>query len=87
MARGGHVDVCVTGALEVDERGNLASWTVPGEFVRGPGAAMDLAVGAERVIAAMNHVGPSGELAAEPVQPSAHRGRVCRHRGYRSWRI
>ena len=61
MARGGHIDVCVTGALEVDERGNLASWTVPGKFVRGPGAAMDLAVGAERVIAAMNHVGPSGE--------------------------
>ena len=62
IARGGHVDVCVTGALEVDERGNLANWTVPGKFVRGPGAAMDLAVGAERVIAVMNHVGPSGEL-------------------------
>ncbi len=62
MARGGHVDVCVTGALEVDERGSLANWTVPGKFVRGPGAAMDLAVGAGRVIAAMNHVGPSGEL-------------------------
>ena len=62
MSRGGHIDVCVTGAMEVDERGNFASWTVPGKFVRGPGAAMDLAVGAERVIAAMNHVGPSGEL-------------------------
>ena len=62
MSRGGHVDVCVTGALEVDEEGSFASWTVPGKFVRGPGAAMDLAVGAERVVAAMNHVGPSGEL-------------------------
>ncbi len=62
MARGGHIDVCVTGALEVDERGNLANWTVPGKFVRGPGAAMDVVVGAERVIAVMNHVGPSGQL-------------------------
>ena len=62
MARGGHIDVCVTGALEVDERGNLANWTVPGKFIRGPGAAMDVVVGAERVIAVMNHVGPSGEL-------------------------
>lgn len=61
MSRGGHIDVCVTGALEVDEQGSFASWTVPGKFVRGPGAAMDLAVGAERVIAAMNHVGPSDE--------------------------
>ena len=62
MSRGGHVDVCVTGALEVDEQGSFASWTVPGKFLRGPGAAMDLVIGAERVIAAMNHVGPGGEL-------------------------
>lgn len=62
MSRGGHVDVCVTGALEVDEQGSFASWTVPGKFMRGPGAAMDLAIGAERIIAAMNHVGPGGEL-------------------------
>ena len=62
MSRGGHVDICVTGALEVDVQGSFASWTVPGKFVRGPGAAMDLAIGAERVIAAMNHVGPGGEL-------------------------
>ena len=61
MARGGHIDICVIGGLEVDERGNLANWTVPGEFVRGVGASMDLAVGSDRVIVAMNHVGPGGE--------------------------
>lgn len=61
MARGGHIDICVLGGLEVDERGNLANWTVPGEFVHGVGAAMDLAVGSERVIVVMSHVGPDGE--------------------------
>jgi 3-oxoacid CoA-transferase B subunit len=61
MIRGGHVDVAVLGALEVDEGGRVANWSVPGRPILGVGGAMDLLVGARRVIVATTHLTKSGE--------------------------
>ena len=80
MIRGGHVDLTVLGAFEVDTQGNIASWMIPGKLVKGMGGAMDLVAGADNIVVTMTHADKHGNSKLLPQCTLPLTGAQCIHK-------